>query len=219
MFFILCCFFSYLWYNQIMKKNHMSIFSFTLLFGYGVIIALNMALDFSVQMFLNLMLCLSVILLPAALFMFLGRLLPKSFFDADKKWFKVTKFQTYICKIFNVKSWKEKIPVGGHVAGFRLNKISSPRDINFLNRYLRESCFSDWLHSTLFFWSFFALLLLPNNLLFKMSLPIAFLFAYANIVPAMIQWYMRPRVLKLRNSIAARICQQLETDEEKHQEV
>ncbi len=183
----------------------MKLWTIILLFCYSLVIILNLAFAFSVETFLLLLMCLAILMLPAAVFLFAGRALPKKLFS--EKLVKVNKFEQKICKITNVKNWKDKIPVGGKVAGFSLNKLTSPRDIEFLERYIYESSFADWLHTTIFYWSFISIgiiALINVNLVLTMALPFAIIFAYQNITSSIIQWYMRPRIIKLRDSVKSR---------------
>ena len=185
-----------------MKK--ISLFSLVLIVGFSLVIGLNLIFSFNWVTAWNLFVCLAVILAPAGVFLFVGRLLPKKLFDGEKWWFRVGKFQRIVCVVTKVKSWKDKIPVGGRVAGFRLNKLNTPRSLEYVNRFIQESCFAEWLHFTCFVWCFVALIFLPSELFLNMSLPISLLFAYANITPTIIQWYTRPRMIKLRDSLLKR---------------
>lgn len=190
-----------------------------LLSCYSLVIIVNLALAFSVETFLLLLMCLVIIMLPAALFLFVGRALPKQLFL--EKRVSVNKFEQKICKISNVKNWKDKIPVGGKVAGFSLNKLTYPRDIDFLERYIYESSFADWLHTTIFYWSFIAvgiIALINVNIVVTMALPLAIIFAYQNITSSIIQWYMRPRIIKLRDNVKSREERLQKTQPEEEQE-
>ena len=183
-------------------RKSMGLWTMTLLCGYGLVILLNLIFSFSFTTLLNLIICLAIIMLPAALFLFIGRIMPKKIFNENKRMLKIGVVKQKICKITNVKVWKDKIPVGGRVAGFRMNKLEKPNDPKYLGRFVFESCFADWLHTTLFFWSFisiFIILFINSSLVLPMALPFAILFAYQNITSSIIQWYMRPRLIKLKN--------------------
>ena len=185
----------------------MSFFTLSLYVLYGLVVILNFVFAFSWTTLLNVFICLVIIMLPAAVFLFVGRALPKNWFDSDRGFFKVNKFQTKICDITKVKKWKDKIPVGGHVAGFRLNQLTNPKDLGFLNRFIYESCFAEWLHSTCAIWGILSLIIIyfiNKSLVLPMALPIAIIFAYQNMVSTIIQWHTRPRITKLRNAVIDR---------------
>lgn len=180
----------------------MNIFLTTLIVGFSLIIGINMTFSFTMTTALNLFLCFAVVMLPAAIFLFLGRLIFKGQMDKNIN-FKVGTFKKKICRITRVKKWKDHIPVGGRAAGFRLKNLdkSLTKDLNYLNRFIFESCFAEWLHFMIFAWCFVALIILPKELFWSMSLPIALLFAYQNIVSVIIQWETRPRITRLKESV------------------
>ena len=186
----------------------MSFWTISLLALYGVIAMLNLVFAFSWWTALYMLISLAIVMLPAAIFLFVGRALPKKWFSNDKLMFRENKFKNWICKITNVKSWKDKIPVGGHVAGFRMNKLDNPKDVEYLNRYIYESCFADWLHSSCAIWGILSLAIvaiIDVNVMLKMALPFALVFFYQNMTSVIIQWYMRPRITKLRDNVAKRL--------------
>lgn len=186
----------------------MNLFVTTLGLGFGLVVILNLLVSFQLQTALDLLLCFAVVMAPAGIFLFVGRLLPKNFFSQNNKIFKVTKFKRSITNSVKVKNWKDKIPVGGHIAGFRLNEFKDTKNIDFVDRYIYESCFAEWLHLTIYIWCFLStiiLSLLNRNLLFNMVLPIAILFAFQNIVSVFIQWNVRPRVVKYRDMLQKRL--------------
>ena len=132
----------------------MSFFMISLIACYSLIVLMNIIFSFSWLTVFNVFICLVIIMLPCALFLFIGRILPKKCFSSNILLFRVNKFQTWFCAFVRVKEWKDKIPVGGRVAGFRMNKLANPKDIDiaFLDRYIYESCFAEWLHATCAIW-------------------------------------------------------------------
>ena len=185
----------------------MNLWTLSLIIGYGLTIILNVLLVFSITTFVDLLICLVVIMTPGAVFLFVGRKMPKNFFSENRSMFKIGKTKQWICNATNVKSWKDKIPVGGRVAGFRLNKISNPHDIEYLNRFVYESCFAEWLHSSLCVWSVIAVLIicvLKPSIVLPTALPIAIVFIYQNMTSTIIQWYTRPRMIRYRELMLMR---------------
>lgn len=185
----------------------MSIWTISLIIFYVGVILFNLILSFSYVTMLYLLMSFAIIMVPCAIILFLGRSFSHKFFTHGKGIFKIGKFKTKICEIFNVKLWKDKIPVGGKVAGFRMNKLDKPNDPKYLERYIYESCFAEWLHITVSLWGFLATIiiaLIKKELFFKMALPIALIFGYQNSASVLIQWYMRPRIVKLRDMLLKR---------------
>ena len=182
----------------------MSLFLLFLIIGFSSVIILNMIFSFSWQTAFDLFNCFAVTMLPAGIILFVGRILPRQWFSSDRAMFKVNRFEKFVCKVTNVKSWKDKIPVGGHVAGFSLKHLTNPNDINYLDRYIYESCFAEWLHYTIFFWCFISMLILPKHLFFNMVLPITILFAFQNKIFVIIQWFTRPRIARIYDNLIKR---------------
>lgn len=186
----------------------MSFFTISLGILFGLIIILNLIFAFSWSTALWLFLSFAIVMLPAAIFLFVGRPIFKKNFKEDWKFFRVNKFEEFVCKTTNVKSWKDKIPVGAKVAGAKMDKLADPKSVEYLDGYIFESCFAEWLHLTIFFWCLisFALFvfIFPTNASIGMILPIALVFAYQNIVSVIIQWYMRPRITKYRDALKRR---------------
>lgn len=181
----------------------MGLWTITLLIGYLIIIVLNLIFNFTLITAFNLLLCFAIIMLPSAIIFYVGRLLPKKVFNENKHPFTIGKFKQKICKITKVKSWKDKIPVGSRV----LDNMSKPKDEEFLNKFIFESCFADWLHTSLCYWSVVAsiiILLIDKTLFLPIALPTAFLFIYQNITSTIIQWYVRPRMIQYRNILIKR---------------
>ena len=85
----------------------MGLWTMTLLCGYGLVILLNLIFSFSFTTLLNLIICLAIIMLPAALFLFIGRIMPKKIFNENKRMLKIGVVKQKICKITNVKVWKD----------------------------------------------------------------------------------------------------------------
>ena len=187
----------------------MGFFTISLISGYSLIVLMNIIFNFSWLTLFNIFLCVVIIMTPCALFLFIGRILPKKWFNSSRLLFRVNRLQTWFCKFVRVKDWKDRIPVGGRVAGFRMNKLANPKDIDitFLDRYIYESCFAEWLHATCAFWGFVALIpiyFINVSWILPIALPISVVFAYQNMVSTIIQWYVRPRIVKLKEGLIKR---------------
>lgn len=181
----------------------MGLWTITLLIGYFIVIALNLIFSFSITTALQMLLTLAIIMLPSALILVIGRALPKKMFNENGVIFRVGKFKEWVCRVTNVKAWKDTIPVGGDI----LDSMSRPKDEDFLNKYIYESCFADWLHSSLCIWSIIGaiiVLLINKTLFLPMALPVAILFIYQNLTSTIIQWYVRPRMIRYRTALIKR---------------
>ena len=185
------------------KNTKMSGWIILLIILYLGVLAINLIFSFSLYTVIYYLFCASIITLPSILFLKIGRMLPKSKFDSTKRRFLITTPKQMICKITNVKKWKDKVLVAGDV----LDKVDNPHDINFLDTFIFESCFSDWLHTTLCFWgitSVFVIWFISPSLVLPFALPIALIFIFQNMSSIIIQWYTRPRILKLKELLLKR---------------
>ena len=200
----------------------MGFFTISLIACYSLIVLMNIIFNFSWLTVFNIFLCVVIIMAPCALFLFIGRILPKKWFSPNRLTFRVNKLHTWFCHFVRVKDWKDKIPVGGRVAGFRMNKLANPKDIDvaFLDRYIYESCFAEWLHVTCAIWGLLALIpiyFINVTWILPIALPIAVVFAYQNMVSVLIQWFVRPRIVKVRDGIIKRNKTSQNTKEEEKQ--
>lgn len=182
----------------------MSVWTISLIISYSMVILCNLCFSFSVQTLCNLLICLAIIMLPAGLFLLLGRTVLKSHFSKPKKTLKKSNFKQKVCQLTKVKKWKDKIPVGGRIAKFRMNKLERPTDLTYLNKYIFESTFAEWLHTTTAFWGLVAVIIIffiNKSLVLTIALPFALIFFFQNISSSIIQWYMRPRIINLRDKL------------------
>lgn len=181
----------------------MSLWTITLLLGYSAVVALNLIFSFSLTTALNLLICFAVVMLPAGIIFFIGRLLPKEWFDENKFPFTVGKFKQKVCKITKVKTWKDKIPIGNRT----LKSVAKPKDEDFLDTFIFQSCFADWLHTTVCYWGVVAcviIALVDKTLFWPMVFPITMLFIYQNMTSVIIQWFMRPRMIRYKTLLKER---------------
>ncbi len=66
------------------------------------------------------------------------RLLPKRWFSADVKIFKVSKREQKIYKKLKIKAWKDKVPELGMFTGFSKSRVTSFDDVEYLERFIME---------------------------------------------------------------------------------
>lgn len=187
----------------------MSLWTITLALGYLAVIVLNLLLSFSSATALGMLLCVAVIFLPSPIFVAIGRLLPKKRFSIDKFPFRVGKIKKKVCEFTKVKRWKSKVPVAGRI----LSDISKPKDEGFLDLFIFESCFAEWLHSTLCYWAVIGcviIALIDSSLFLPIALPFALLFIYQNMSSVIIQWFVRPRMVRYKDLLLERQARQQE---------
>ena len=118
------------------------------------------------------------------------RLLPKKYANFENKIYLVNKKEKQFYEKLKIKVWKEKIPEIGHFTGFRKNKITEPKNKNYIHRFLVEICYGELGH----FISVFTGLLLLLFPFFKpiwwpLSIVIIIVNAFLNILPIFVLRY------------------------------
>ena len=70
-----------------------------------------------------------------------ARLLPKKFANHELKVFVVGSKEKKFYEKLKIRKWKDKIPEIGHFTGFRKNKLAEPKSVEYVDRFLLESCY------------------------------------------------------------------------------
>lgn len=70
---------------------------------------------------------------------------PAKVWNYKKGIFKVSKKQYIFIKKLNIAKWKDKVPEMGKTSNFPKDKVYS-YEINYLNKFLQETCFAEFLH-------------------------------------------------------------------------
>ncbi len=122
-------------------------------------------------------------------------LLPKNFFNPKNKVFKVFSWERKFYEKIKIRAWKGLIPIGKGPLGLGLRKdiLIDKNNINYLNRFLIESCRAETMHFYSVFLGFLILLLGKNYL--SITIPVAFVNAFLQLLPFMVQRYLRPKLL------------------------
>ena len=122
-------------------------------------------------------------------------LCPPSLADARRRIWHVHKWERSLYVRLGIRHWKDKIPeAGGLLVGFSKKRIAEPKNAAYLRRFLAEGVLAECMHA-LSIPAGFALLLplFPHRLCF--GLPIALINALLNLLPLLVQRYVRPFLL------------------------
>lgn len=170
-------------------------------FKYGVIyialvLAINLALDFSVQTLLNFLLVAAIVCLPAIVMSLLVRIVPKKIFNPANKVFRVKSKEKKFYEKLKIRNWKSKVPEAGKLGGFKKDKLYDPKNPEYLRKFLVESCIAEAIHSLSICWGIASLLLIPKNLILPLGIPLMLFNVFVHIFPVMIQRYIRPKLLR-----------------------
>jgi glycosyl-4,4'-diaponeurosporenoate acyltransferase len=129
-------------------------------------------------------------------------LLPKRWMDGRLRFWRVHKSERAIYVHLGIRRWKDKIPeTGGMLVGFSKKHIAEPKNPEYLLKFLSETCYAECMHFISVFagfavipLSFSALLPFPEHLLY-FGLPVAVINAILQILPILVQRYVRPFLL------------------------
>ena len=161
----------------------------------GLVLAINMAFDFSWATFGNFWLVVAIVCLPAVAVMIILRLMPKALYNPKNKLFAVRKSENKIYEKLGVKKWKDKIPEAGKTGGFARDHIYDPKNPEYYKKYILEGCVAEALHTLSIIWGLVALFFVPRPLVLPMGVPLTLFNFLIHFFPMLIQRYMRPRLL------------------------
>ena len=91
-----------------------------------------------------------------------------------------------------IRRWKDRIPeMGGLLAHFSKKQVADRHDNAYLLKFMRETCYAEVMHLISIPAGFLILLLFPRYILW-FGLPVAAVNALLQIMPVLVQRYVRP---------------------------
>ena len=129
--------------------------------------------------------------------LFLRAFVPDSSWNAERKFFKVQEKEISFYEKIKIKKWKDKVPEMGNTGGFPKRNILS-LSVEYLARFLRETCIAENLHMVSIVLSFSVLFFVSAEALIY-AVPILIINMFLHILPCFIQRYVRFKMLKIYN--------------------
>lgn len=120
-------------------------------------------------------------------------LLPKKWFDIEKSHFCASKKESRFYEKIGIKKWKDKVLELGQFTGFRKNKISAPKDNEFIGRYIVEANYGVGVHIGCIVSGFSIMAFYPPYWL-CFGLPVAVVNAFINFLSYAILRYNLPKL-------------------------
>ena len=120
----------------------------------------------------------------------------KIFYNPESKIYQTKPWQTNLFLKLGIRSWKERVPELGALGGFKKDKVYS-FETDYLERFLYENCYGEAEHVVSGLASFLVLLYVPNIYLWTIAVPFAICNLMLNFMSAMIQRYLRPKLMAL----------------------
>lgn len=176
-----------------------------IILGCSLVIAASVSL-WSGQNFLLLfgLVALGVVfeILVDALVATIARLLPAKCADHTKKVFVVSAKEKKFYEKLKIRLWKDKIPEIGHFTGFRKNKLVDPQSVEYVDRFLLESCYGEIGHFFSLFLGFTLLLLYPlSDVWFALAIPVCIVNFFLNIPSILVLRYNSYKLVVLKKSL------------------
>lgn len=148
-----------------------------------------------------------------ALIAWLTRLLPEKAVDPFRKIYRVAKWEKKVYKKLGIVKWKDKIPeAGGLLASFQKKKVLDFHDNEYIMTFMRESVYAEVMHVISAIAGLAVPALCAVRLLWpdvipqvhwcvRIALPVALVNFVLQVLPVMVQRYVRPQLMSvyLRN--------------------
>ncbi len=132
------------------------------------------------------------------------RLLPKGCANHERKFYQVSAKEKKFYEKLKIRKWKDKVPEIGQFTGFRKNKIEDPSSVEFVDRFLLETCYGEMGHFLSLFTSFLLLLFFPlfpvRGLWWAIGIPVSVFGSLFNLPSFMILRYNSYKLRVLRKS-------------------
>ena len=131
-----------------------------------------------------------------------ARLLPAKFADHNKKIYHVSAKEKKFYEKLKIRLWKDKIPEIGHFTGFRKNKLADPQSMEYVDRFLLESCYGELGHFFSLFIGFSVLLLYPiSEVWIVLTIPVAIVNFFLNLPSLLVLRYNSYKLVVLKKSL------------------
>ena len=132
----------------------------------------------------------------------IARLLPAKCADHTKKVYQVSSKEKKRYEKLKIRLWKDKIPEIGHFTGFRKNKLADPQSVEYVDRFLLESCYGEIGHFFSLFFGFTVLLLYPlSEVWFALAIPVAIINVFLNLPSLLVLRYNSYKLVVLKKSL------------------
>ena len=111
------------------------------------------------------------------------RLCPAKWFPIHHKFYRVEKREKLFYEKIKIRFWKDKIPEIGHFTVFRKNKLDDPKSLEYVERFMLESCYGEIGHIISCFTGFLIMIPFPfvPDGWWLISLPVAIVGVLLNL--------------------------------------
>lgn len=141
---------------------------------------------------------IAVILVSGFFATLIRHILPKRWFNIDGMKINVSEKEIHFYEKIGVKKWKDYVPELGVFTGFRKNKVSEPKNVKFVERYILEIHYGIYVHLVSVFASFTIIFIYPLKYCLFFGVPVAIVSVILHLMPLFILRYNLPKLKKIR---------------------
>lgn len=138
---------------------------------------------------------------------FLVRLIPVSAYQKLHWFFKEQSFERRFYKKINIHKWKDVLPEWGSVWNFKKSHLKKELTVHYLEQFIMETYYAEIGHLGMAIFGFCSILVNPNEYAF-MALVLSVINVMIQIPFCIIQRYNRPRLLRLKSRMIAKLPNQ-----------
>lgn len=124
----------------------------------------------------------------------IARILPKSVFKSENILFNVHPFEKKIYEKLGIRKWKTKVPDAGKVLNIKKKSLDGVSK-EYLERFIIETRYSEFVHVSSAFFGFSTIFIVTKYIM-RIVFPTLCVNAILHFMPAIIQRYNRPRLLR-----------------------
>jgi hypothetical protein len=127
--------------------------------------------------------------------------MPDRWFGTDNPLYHVSEAEKKLYKKLKVRIWKDKIWELGGLGGFSKKHFSSPRDSEYIEKFIIECNKGVLTHRLSYPIGFLAMLSLPGVCAYTIALPVALVNLFLNILPTLALRYNTPMLQSVLKSL------------------
>lgn len=125
-------------------------------------------------------------------------LIPKKFYNPLAKRFNCLRMEKRLYTKLGIRKWKDKIPeTGGLLVGFGKSHATELHNNAYVYKFMQETCYAEVMHLLSVPLGFLVLPLCPHVLRVGVALPVAVINSVLQLLPAMVQRFVRPQLLRV----------------------
>ncbi len=134
--------------------------------------------------------------------MLIARYVTKIKFDPNNKFFQIPKWEQRFYEKIKIDKWKSLIPDFGKIVNFKKKiDFSQAKNKEFYHRFIYENINASILHFTDILLTPFFFFFLHKEFYITIGLCGMLLITISNLMPVMLQRYLRPRFIRIYNKL------------------